>query len=166
MHILSDLHDGDLPADARCQAWPIVPSLPSDAAMDLAEALAKLMRQFAKEGRCSAWRVQIAADGAAAVVAWASLPLSGCSHDKLNQVLTHHEVKHQVRILTAPPMLLLSANGPLAVDRQGLRAGLAEGRISAQTLVVPLRTQAWATWMAGPVPLAQSYLAALLPART
>ena len=128
-------------------------------------ALDKLMRQFAREERLRAWAVETAAEGSLLLVAWHGAgDLSGCSRDKLNQVLADQEQRGPSRLLTAPPIVCEIAGGPRCVDRAGLRALLAAGKAGPETPVYERFLSDLGAWRReGRRLLRESSLARLLP---
>ncbi|HYE03898.1 MAG TPA: hypothetical protein VEL07_00135 [Planctomycetota bacterium] len=152
----------DLPDDAYVQIVALDPP-PADAG-EIVAALDKLLRQLAREGRIAAWAVEAAAGGAALVIAWhGAEDLSGCSKDKLAQVLADRERRGGVAILSAPPLLVELAGGARAVDRATLRRLIADGAVDAATPVYDRRVRRLGEWRAhGRVALGASWLAELV----
>jgi len=129
-----------------------------DSAVDSGPVLAamdKLFAQFLREGRCSAHGSMALADGAALVVAWVGEALSGCSHDKIAGLLTHH------RLLDAPPIVVQTAAGWQAVDRAGLRALATAGSLAEEFLDTQV-TDLGALRRSGVRPIADSWLARVI----
>lgn len=119
----------DLPDDAQIRVLAIDPPLDQAAVHDLLAAIAKLFAQFAREDRLTVWAGETQAEGALLVLAWTAQPLSGCSHDKLNGLLTHVSGRDGRRMLDAPPIVVRSRDGVRCVDRAGLRALIAAGAV-------------------------------------
>ena len=139
------------------------PALPEEAAPALIEALGKLFVQFQREGRCGASAVSIEASGRAIVIAWEGPPLSGCSHDKISQVLSAHESRTGCALLAAPPLLVAVAGQPRALLRGELRRLAAAGDIGPEAATWDVRATTLGGWrMAAGMPLNQSALAQLL----
>ncbi len=152
----------DLPDNAHVQIVAIDPPL-GDAG-DVVAALDKLLRQLAREGRIAAWAVEPAAGGAALVIAWhGAEDLSGCSKDKLAQVLADRERRGGVAILSAPPLLIELPDGVRAVDRATLKRLIADGRVAGATMIYDRRVARLGEWRArGRVALGESWLAELV----
>ena len=139
------------------------PALPPAAAAVLPTALDKLFAQFAREGRCSAHAVNVEQDGRFLVMAWDGPALSGCSHDKLSQVVAQHETRSGAVMLAAPPIAIGAPGAVALVDRPGLRALLAAAMVDGATPWWDVRAATLGAWRAGPLPLAASPFARLLP---
>lgn len=135
------------------------PALAPEAASTLTPALERLLAQFIREGRCTAASAAVEQDGRFLVIAWDGPALSGCSHDKIGQVVAAHEARHGVRLLDAPPIAVGSP--PRLVDRPGLKALLASGDVSAGTPWWDLRAATLGAWRAGPLPFSRSPFARL-----
>ncbi len=139
----------DLPDHARVQALPCDPSLTSAQAGDLIAAISKLFTQFVKENRIERWAIEPAAGGALLVIAWhGTEDLSGCSKDKLAQVLAAHEERTRSRLLAAPPIVIEVGGVARCVDRAGLRALAAQGVVGADTPVYDTRLEHLGDWRA------------------
>jgi hypothetical protein len=154
----------DLPSSARLVLRPIHPPLAADAATALVQAIDKLFAQFAREDRVSAHAVEVLADGAVLAVAFVDgTPLSGCSHDKLAQVLAAHEMRTGTKLLDAPPILIEVDGKPTSVDRSGLKALVVAGRVTGDTTHWDLRVDTVGAWRErGRVPARVSWLAPLI----
>jgi hypothetical protein len=154
----------DLPDDAATRIIAADPAFTPDAWAELATGLDKLFAQFAREDRVRTWACDLAAGGAVAVLAWTGPgPLSGCSHDRIARLLLAHQDRHQRRLLDAPPVVVVPADGRArACDRAGLRALVAAGQVSAATPAYDLATTDLATWRRGPRPLGAGPFAATL----
>lgn len=154
----------DLPPNARLVLRPIHPPLTPDAAAALVQAIDKLFAQFTREDRVSAHAVEVLANGAVLAVAFVDdTPLSGCSHDKLAQVLAAHEARTGAKVLDAPPIMVEVDGTPTCVDRAGLKALVAAGRVSADTTHWDLRVDTIGAWRErGRVPARSSWLAPLI----
>ena len=145
--------------NARVRVFAAEPALPATAASQVVVAVEKLLRQFEREGRCvhaAAWTEQ---EGRFILIAWEGPELSGCSHDKLAQVLQAAERIHGVDILGSPPIAL--ERPPRLLTRGGLRAALAAEDLSPETCWWPLRAETLEAWRKGPATLRDS---GLLPA--
>jgi hypothetical protein len=156
----------DLPDQARLRLLPVDPPLDQAAGTALCAAIDKLMRQFAREGRCERWAAEVLGGGA--VLAIATLgqeELSGCSQDKLSQLLAHQERSGERRIIAAPPIVVEIDGSPRCLDRRELRARAARGEVTAASVHWDVRVPTLGDWRrAGRQPLGASWLAALLPA--
>lgn len=130
------------------------PALAPEAAAALSGAVERLFLQFIREGRCAAAEVSVEQGGCFLVIAWDGPALSGCSHDKIAQVVTAHEARHGVRLLDAPPIAV--GDPPWLVDRNGLKELLAAGAITAASPWWDVRATTLGAWRAGPVALARS----------
>lgn len=151
-----------LPASSLIRVLAAEPALTVDSAAPLVEALNRLLVQFVREGRCAQALATAEEAGRFIIIAWDGPPLSGCSHDKLNQVVAVHEVRAGVRMLDAPPLAIGAPGAVRLTDRAGLRVELQAGRSSATTPVWDLRAATLADWQRGPQPLAVSPFARLL----
>ncbi len=154
----------DLPDDAYVQIVASDPPLAEAAAVEIVAGLDKLLRQLAREGRIAAWAVEPAAGGAALVIAWhGAEDLSGCSKDKIAQVLADRERRDGVVLLSAPPLLVELPGGARAIDRATLKRLIASGEVAATTPVYDRRVARLGDWRArGRVALGASWLAELL----
>ena len=154
----------DLPPSAHLVLRPIHPPLAPEAASALVQSIDKLFAQFTREDRISANAVEVLADGAVLAVAFVDdTPLSGCSHDKLAQVLAAHETRTGSTLLAAPPIMIEIDGRPTCVDRGGLRALIAAGRAGPETLHWDLRVDTLGAWRDhGRRPAKDTWLAALL----
>jgi hypothetical protein len=154
----------DLPPNARVVLRPIHPPLAVDAAAALVQAIDKLFAQFTREDRVSAHAVEVLADGAVLAVAFVDgAPLSGCSHDKLGQVLAAHEARTGAKLLDAPPIIVEVDGRPACVDRAGLKALVAAGRVSRDTIHWDLRVDTVGAWRdLGRRPARETWLAPLI----
>ena len=154
----------ELPPTARLVLRPIHPPLTHDAAVVLVQAIDKLFAQFTREDRISTHAAEVLADGAVLAVAFVDdSPLSGCSHDKLAQVLTAHETRTGSKLLDAPPIMIEVDGRPTCVDRIGLRALIAAGRVDANTMHWDLRADTVGAWRdSGRRPARETWLAPLI----
>ncbi len=118
-------------------------------------AMDKLFAHFLREGRCSAHGSAMVAEGAALVLAWVGGPLSGCSHDKIAGILTHHH------LLDAPPIAVATGAGWTTVHRAGLRTLAAAGSLTGDFLDTQV-TDLGALRRSGLRPIAGSWLARVL----
>lgn len=141
--------------DARCRIVLLHPPLDGDAGERLATACVKLFAQFIREGRCDAATAEIEHGGAALVLAWSpAVPLSGCSHDKINALLAAHG-----RDPVPPPCCVRLSDGWRCLDRAGLRA-----QAAADTPLLDHRLERLGDWRAhGLTTVGASWAAALLP---
>lgn len=152
---------GGMPAAAAAiRVFAAEPALSATSAAALCSALERLLAQFMREGRCTSGQATVDADGRFVVVAWDGPALSGCSHDKLAQVVTRYASEAACAILDAPPIAI--GIPPRLTDRAGLRAELAAGTAERLTPVWPRWALTLGEWQAGPVPLAASPFARLL----
>jgi hypothetical protein len=154
----------ELPPTARLVLRPIHPPLTPEAAVALIQAIDKLFAQFTREDRISTHAAEVLADGAVLAVAFVDdTPLSGCSHDKLAQVLTAHETRTGSKLLDAPPIMVEVDGQPTCVDRVGLRALIAAGRVDANTMHWDLRADSVGAWRGnGRRPARDTWLAPLI----
>jgi hypothetical protein len=158
----------DLPGHARIRLLPVDPPLDHAAGAALGAAIDKLMRQFAREGRLERWAIEVLGGGAVlAIATLGEQELSGCSQDKLAQLLAHHEQGSSRRIVAAPPIVVEIAGEPRCLDRRALRACAERGEVTALTVHWDLRVATLGEWRrAGRLPAGISWLAALLPERS
>lgn len=157
----------DLDDAALVRLLAVDPPLGADASAALTGALDKLLAQFAREGRLTRWAVAAEAGGAALVIAWEGPAISGCSHDKLAQVLARHEESSGSRLLDAPPILLEVDGRPRAVDRATLKALVAAGRAGPTSTHWDLRVGTLGAWRShGRRPARETWLAPLLTPAT
>ncbi len=158
----------DLPDHARLRLLPVAPPLAPDEGAALAAAIAKLMRQFAREGRLARWAVEVLGDGALlAIATLGAEELSGCSQDKLAQLLAHHEQAGGRAIIAAPPIVIEISGQPRCLDRRQLRACAERGEVTMASVHWDVRVATLGDWRrAGRRPLGGSWLAALLPERS
>jgi len=154
----------DLPPTARLVLRPIHPPLAPEAAAALVLAIDKLFAQFTREDRISTHAVEVLADGAVLAVAFVDdTPLSGCSHDKLAQVLAAHEARTGAKLLDAPPIMVEVDGRPTCVDRVGLKALVTAGRVDANTVHWDLRADSIGAWQErGRRPARDTWLAPLI----
>jgi hypothetical protein len=137
--------------------------VPADPPLDAARwgrlegALGKLFAQFAREGRTSAWGVELVAGGAIVAIAWeGSGQLSGCGRDTLTRLLLAQEVDGQ-RLIGAPPLVVEVAGAARCCDRASLRALAASGAVGATTPAYDLRVADLGSWrVRGRRPLAET----------
>ena len=152
-----------LSANALVRVLTIDPALPAAAAPDLISALDKLFVQFTREDRCHAHAITVEADGRALVIAWEGAPLSGCSHDKINQVLMTHETRTGSSLLAAPPLLVAVAGKPQALMRGSLRQLIQDGQVDPDSATWDVRATTLGAWQAAAgKPFADSPVATLL----
>lgn len=152
----------NLASSAAVRIFAAEPPLPALAAQDLVDAVQRLLLQFAREGRCTNHHVEAQCGGRFVVIAWEGPPLSGCSHDKIGQVIAHHELRHAVSLINAPPIALGPQNAIQLVDRAGLRALLATQQADGATPVWNVQALTVGAWQLSPQPLATTHLARLL----
>jgi hypothetical protein len=158
----------DLPDQARIRLLPVDPQLDQAAGAALCAAIDKLMRQFAREDRLERWAVAVLGGGAVlAIATLGAAELSGCSQDKLIQLLAHHEQATARRIVAAPPIVVEIAGVPRCLDRRALRAAAERGEVTAASIHWDVRVATLGDWRrAGRLPVGASWLAALLPERS
>ncbi|MBA3700223.1 MAG: hypothetical protein H0W78_15355 [Planctomycetes bacterium] len=154
----------ELPPSAHLVLRPIHPPLAPDAAAALVQAIDKLFAQFTREDRISTHAVEVLADGAVLAVAFVDdSPLSGCSHDKLGQILAAHEARTGSKLLDAPPIMVKVDGRPTCVDRLGLKALIAAGQVDANTIHWDLRADSVGAWQElGRRPARETWLAPLI----
>ena len=154
----------ELPDRARLRLLPVTPALDEQAAQALAEALDRLFAQFVREGRTERWAVEALGGGAVLAIAYdGGDELSGCSHDKIAQVLSVHEQRGGRALLAAPPLVLEVDGAPRCTDRAGLRALVAAGAVGPDTIHWDLRVITLGEWRAhGRAPARGTWLAPLI----
>ena len=154
----------DLPPAARLVLRPIHPPLAPEAAAALVQAIDKLFAQFTREDRISTHAVEVLADGAVLAVAFVDdTPLSGCSHDKLAQVLSAYETRTGSKLLAAPPIMIAVDGQPTCVDRAGLKALVVAGRVTSDAIHWDLRVDTIGAWLErGRRPARETWLAPLI----
>ena len=136
-------------------------------ATEIAAAIGKLLAQFTREDRCTTAAAAVEGDGRFLVIAWEGPPLSGCSHDKIAQVITAHEARSGCALLAAPPIAIGAGAAVRLTDRAGLRHLLETAACDARTPVWNLRAATVGEWRKGPEPLSASlwaFLASASPA--
>lgn len=136
--------------------------MPPTSAREVTAAIDKLFLQFIREGRCTNAAATTEADGRFLVIAWDGPPLSGCSHDKIAQVIAAHEARCGCALLAAPPIAIGEPASVRLTDRAGLRGLLASGKCDAQTPVWNLRAITLGDWRNSPVALGSSVWASLV----
>jgi hypothetical protein len=152
-----------LPDDARVRVLTCDPALIGMPAESLVAALGKLFEQFIREDRCTEYAVAIEAAGRALTIAWRGPPLSGCSHDKISQLLASHEARSGCALLTAPPLLVEVAGRPQPMLRGELRRLYATGEITDASRTWEIRAETLGVWRAGAgKPLGVSSLTTML----
>lgn len=154
----------ELPLTAHLVLRPIHPPLTPESANSLIQAIDKLFAQFTREDRISTHAAEVLADGAVLAVAFVDdTPLSGCSHDKLGQVLVAHETRTGSKLLDAPPIMVEVDGRPTCVDRVGLKTLVAAGRVDANTMHWDLRADSIGAWREhGRQPARDTWLAPLI----
>ena len=138
------------------------PAMPPTIAREVTAAIDKLFLQFIREGRCTNAAVTTEADGRFLVIAWEGPPLSGCSHDKIAQVIAAYEARCGCALLAAPPIAIGDPAAVHLTDRAGLRRMVASSACDAQTPVWDLRAVTLGDWRSGPVVLGSSVWASLV----
>ena len=154
-----------LNASAAVRIFAAEPALSDAGAQSLVEALQRLLVQFVREGRCTDHHVEAQQGGRFVMIAWEGPPLSGCSHDKIGQVIAQHEIRNSVSLIDSPPIALGLKNGIRLVDRAGLRSLLATQQAHGATPVWNVQALTVGAWQAGPLPLVETHLARLLTAQ-
>ncbi len=154
----------ELPSSAHLALRPIHPPLLPEAAAALVQAIDKLFSQFIREDRISTHAVEVLANGAVLAVAFVDdTPLSGCSHDKLGQVLAAHEARTGSKLLDAPPIMIEVDGHPTCVDRLGLKALVVANRVDANSIHWDLRSDTVGAWhQQGRRPARDTWLAPLI----
>ena len=154
----------ELPPSAHLALRPIHPPLAPEAAAALVQAIDKLFAQFIREDRISTHAVEVLANGAVLAVAFVDgTPLSGCSHDKLGQILATHETRSGCKILDAPPIMVEVDGRPTCVDRVGLKALVAANRVDANSIHWDLGADSVGAWRDnGRRPARDTWLAPLI----
>jgi hypothetical protein len=155
----------DLPAEARIRLTSIAPAMLPEHAAQLLSAIEKLFQQFLREDRIRQFAADLLGDGHVLAIAWvdAHEPLSGCSHDKLGQVLQAHETRSGCRLLDAPPIVINTTNGLRCVDRIALKKLVHNGEVNHDCLHWNLRVETMAEWRAfGQQPARLTWLGPLI----
>jgi hypothetical protein len=135
------------PDHAHLRLSAIAPPLDEYAGASLLAALGKLFAQFEREGRISAHAMELLGGGTVLALAWEGRePLSGCSHDKVAQVLKAHQERSGSALLDAPPIVVEVDGVPRAVARPGLRALVAAGAIGPDSWHWDLRCDSVGAW--------------------
>ena len=138
-----------LPDDASVRILTCEPPLADPG--PVVAALEKLFVQFQREGRCEAHEIRGDAGGRALVIAWTgAATLSGCSHDKINAVVT----AFAPQALSSPPILIEGA----CVMKRELTQRIAAGTCPDTTPWWDVRVTTLGAWRAMPVPLRGSWL--------
>jgi hypothetical protein len=137
-----------LPPEARLRLSAIAPALSDEFSAVLLSALNKLMTQFAREGRITDFAGEILGEGHILGLGWldAQGPLSGCSHDKIGQLLQSFEQRSACHLLDAPPIVVEATTGLCCVDRTTLKAMVANGTVSLDSKHWDLRSETIAAW--------------------
>ena len=140
----------ELPADARIRLSAIAPALAPDDAAHLISAINKLFEQFIRENRVHAFAVEVLGQGQVLAVGWVNGegPLSGCSHDKLGQLLLLHEKRSGCSLLDAPPIVIATSAGLRCLDRPMLKTLVARGEITPASIHWDLRVDTVQAWKA------------------
>lgn len=146
----------DLSPDALVRVFAADPAMSPTASTEIAVAIGKLLAQFTREGRCTTAEVAVEGDGRFLVIGWEGPALSGCSHDKLAQVIAAHEARSGCALLAAPPIAIGEPTAIRMTDRAGLRHLLATRECDAQTPVWNLRAATVGEWRRGPLALSAS----------
>jgi hypothetical protein len=133
---------------AHVRVFASEPPLPLSASARLTSSLEKLLRQFEREGRCAAGSAWVEEAGRFVVVAWDGPALSGCSHDKIGQILQATERAHAVELLGSAPLAV--GMPPQLMTRSGVRAALAAGRLTLASPWWQVRATELSRWRAGP----------------
>ncbi len=156
----------DLPGQARIRLLPVAPALDLAGGEALCAALDKLLRQFAREGRLERWALAVLGGGSVlAIATLGAEELSGCSQDKLSQLLAHHEHALKRQLVAAPPIVVEVEGHPRCVDRRTLRDLVAQGAITASSTHWDLRVTTLSAWRSsGRIAAGDSWLAGLLQA--
>ena len=151
----------DLSSDALVRVFASEPAMSPTMAHEIAAAIGKLLVQFNREGRCATTAAAVEGHCRFLVIAWEGPPLSGCSHDKIAQVIATHEARSGCALLTAPPIAIGEGTAVCLTDRAGLRRLLATAACDGDTPVWNLRAAHLGAWRMGPVPLRSSPWASL-----
>lgn len=136
--------------------------MPPTISREVTAAIDKLFLQFMREGRCASATATTEEDGRFLVIAWDGPPLSGCSHDKIAQVIAAQEARSGCALLAAPPIAIGETAAVRLTNRAGLRGLLASGMCDAQTPVWNLRAITLGDWRNSPVALGSSVWASLV----
>ena len=149
----------DLPNSSRCRVLTPDPILDVASGADLLNALDKLFTQFTREDRITTWACAVEHGGAALVLAWTpEVALSGCSHDKINRLLLHHEDQTGRKLLTPPPLVIQVDGAWRCTDRAGLRT-----HASTATPLIDARIEQLGAWRErGLITVGVSWAASLL----
>jgi hypothetical protein len=151
----------ELSDDAVIRLFAAEPRL-APAVAEAAAALDKLLQQFIREGRCRTAVTASVGGGRWLAVAWEGPPLSGCSHDKLAQVIAAHEQRSGAVFLSPPPIAVGPVGAIRLTHRSELRQWLAAGICTADTPVWNWQVTNLGDWRRQPQGLAASFLAPLL----
>ncbi len=154
-----------LPTHARIRLTAIAPAMAIDQQALLLGAIDKLFLQFVREHRISLYAAEILGAGQVLAVAWVdeSGPLSGCSHDKLGQVLKLFEERTRSLLLAAPPIVIESTTGLRCVNRSELKTLLTEQAITPDSIHWDLRVDTLAAWHKnGRRPARETWLAPII----
>ncbi len=138
----------DLPADARIRLTSITPALSAEQTTQLLTALDKLFQQFVREDRIHQFATEVLGQGQVLALGWvnANGPLSGCSHDKIGQILLTHETRSGCRLLDAPPIVVAATDGLHCVDRAMLKVLVAHGVVTPESIHWDLRVETLEAW--------------------
>ena len=138
----------DLPADARIRLTSIAPALSEEQSAQLITAIEKLFQQFLREDRICNFATEVLGHGQILAVGWVNTngPLSGCSHDKLGQILLAHETRSGCQLLDAPPIVVAAPDKLHCVDRAMLKALVTSGVITQDSIHWDLRVETLEAW--------------------
>jgi hypothetical protein len=152
----------DLPDTAFLRIIPSEPALDQDQGDALMSALDKLFVQFAKEGRIDTWAIEKDPEGPFLLAAWCSADLSGCSKDKIAQVLALHEERTGAALLAPPPLAVLDGAVTRFFGHKTFAEAVRSGSISSDTLAWDTLAADLGAWRSGRVrPVAEHWLAPL-----
>ncbi len=138
----------NLPANARMRLTSIAPALSDEQSTQLLTAIGKLFQQFQREDRIRDFATEVLGHGQVLAVGWVdgNGPLSGCSHDKLGQVLQAIQARYGCQLLDAPPIVVATSDGLHCVDRTKLKALVANGVITQDSIHWDLRVETLEAW--------------------
>ncbi|MEK7415784.1 MAG: hypothetical protein AAB263_20955 [Planctomycetota bacterium] len=153
----------ELPDSSHCRVLTPSPVLDEAGGAALITAFDKILAQFAREDRMTTWGTAVEHRGAAFVIAWTpDVALSGCSHDKINRMLQHYEMRLSLQLVTPPPLVIQIDGIWRCTDRAGLRA-----HATATTPLIDARIEQLGAWRTrGLTTVGASWAAGLLSPRS
>jgi hypothetical protein len=150
------------PDEALVRIQAVQRSLSVAQSQQVEQGIAKLFQHFVREGRCDRGQAEVIENGTFIVIAWVGPPLSGCSHDKLNALLAHHQ-RDGIEVLGVPPISVRSSDGWRHGTRAHVRGWLADGSLAPAAHYLDRTVATMGDWRArGVVPLSASPLRGLI----